>query len=929
MSLRSDLDSWQGEEQHVHIPGDDERSTLAAIAAAESAGIPIPKNVPSSALTGGTIKRLRGRKIRRIIQEDWENDLELPDPSLGFQMNLKKQPEFPATLRRVSGGSLPTSPGRPRKSTGGLAAAAAAARDDRRSSIVSNISVSSAALSLDRFRDAEDDDDFFDTVGPLNVIKSRQPPRPPSFVVPPTPQEKRGRDRIREPDDDFEKDLELPSDGNLKLAPRADLPRTFMSQCDELDWGEGSSLGTRYGGTGRDGRSCRSSSVSALSPSISSTFTAESEEENMDGLVLPAGPVNFQERLQHRKKKSQTDIILEELLEQSHLRDRALIEVDQKDFLDGLELGDGDVFKKGRLTYHKNIKIKETRSESPARPKTAVSLTFSNKPALPLSLPPPPQARVPRLNHERPPHTTSLEPVSESGGPIPQKFRRAQSRLSHSTQSSVASLPTPSSGAAPTPRRSDMSTRSSFPSLRNETSSTDSSSRPNSGLRPKTPIERRRSTADSPTRTKKPAVPFLPAGASQNQSHHITSKGGRPLRRRDSDNLEVRSASRSLSRGGLRSPSPFRLKPGKDKWERLSRPKNKKHFGDGHELDAFDDLPTSRESETRFLRQPLGSGGGGGGGPGTLRRISQTIHLERTQSPMTRSPKLSRLNPTPSFARDTASSRIARETSLAHRTPSGGHLAAFSGGPRIPPVTARGRPIQQAPAPQIPTRPKKSSKRAKQLKPHLISNLNSDKESRVVNGMFYNADACRWEGNENVLNAFDFTASTPSTASMPCHPAARDKETATPRPALITNFSATKGVQVVGGMVFDPHNMCWLKLGHQSGARSEAAESMDDFGGAVDDDEDVFKDIPDLEENPAEEEREGRASEVKDDWLIGEEFDVGPAFIRRHREEEERWRRKCEKWIGQGRRDHDVWRWTIRDLVSQFEELPIPQVDQN
>lgn len=187
--------------------------------------------------------------------------------------------------------------------------------------------------------------------------------------------------------------------------------------------------------------------------------------------------------------------------------------------------------------------------------------------------------------------------------------------------------------------------------------------------------------------------------------------------------------------------------------------------------------------------------------------------------------------------------------------------------------------------------------------------------------MFYNAEMYRWEGNEHALNAFDPpmpTTTPPSTAA-----GLREKDMATPRPALITNISATKGVQVVGGMVFDPQNMCWLKLGHTSNAKSETDDPMDGFN-ALDDDEDVFKDIPDLDDNAADEDGgHGRASDIKDDWLVGEEFDVGPEFVRRQREEEERWRKKCEKWMTRGSRDREAWRWTIRELVSQFDDLPM------
>jgi hypothetical protein len=63
------------------LDNDDERSTNDAIAEAGRAGISIPQNVPSSALMGGTNKRLGGRKITKIIQQDdWNDDLELPEP---------------------------------------------------------------------------------------------------------------------------------------------------------------------------------------------------------------------------------------------------------------------------------------------------------------------------------------------------------------------------------------------------------------------------------------------------------------------------------------------------------------------------------------------------------------------------------------------------------------------------------------------------------------------------------------------------------------------------------------------------------------------------------------------------------------------------------------------------------------------------------
>ena len=64
-----------------------------------------------------------------------------------------------------------------------------------------------------------------------------------------------------------------------------------------------------------------------------------------------------------------------------------------------------------------------------------------------------------------------------------------------------------------------------------------------------------------------------------------------------------------------------------------------------------------------------------------------------------------------------------------------------------------------------------------------------------------------------------------------------------------------------------------------------------------------------------------------DEWAggVSEEFDVGPEFVRRQRGEEDRWRRKVEKWIRKGMDTEEEegfdgrggWRWSLRDLVMQ------------
>lgn len=258
-----------------------------------------------------------------------------------------------------------------------------------------------------------------------------------------------------------------------------------------------------------------------------------------------------------------------------------------------------------------------------------------------------------------------------------------------------------------------------------------SSSRPqSSSLRPKTPVERPRTVESAAAMARKAPVPFLPAGASATQSHHISSKSSRTFRRHDSDNaIDFRPSSRAVSRSTMRSPSPRKFRSAEKiaqegAWHQLSKPRRVKQFGDGHELDGFDDLPTSTQAEARFIRQPITSG------PKTQLRnkMYQNILPDRTSTPSPlRPPSSARGDYVPSFARDTAASRIARETSLAQRGPSGGGPLAPLTTQRVAQLSARSNLNPQLPQPSVKS---KKLRKAPQLKPHLIANLNPPKESK-------------------------------------------------------------------------------------------------------------------------------------------------------------------------------------------------------
>jgi len=211
--------------------------------------------------------------------------------------------------------------------------------------------------------------------------------------------------------------------------------------------------------------------------------------------------------------------------------------------------------------------------------------------------------------------------------------------------------------------------------------------------------------------------------------------------------------------------------------------------------------------------------------------------------------------------------------------------------------------------------------------------------------MTFNALTHRWEGNENSLGVFDFPPPLPTPTPNSHHHHQKTSSSASylsihqsqavpppspPRPALIAPMSvaSTQNIQVVGGMVFDPVKMCWLKFKPSDHPKHEAnlkSPSVTDN----DDDEDPFAGIDDLKDvnsgankrTPGGASGRGTGGVGGDEWLVGEEFDLGPEFIRRQKEEEMNWRRRCEAWFpsfgDEGPRfETQDWRWRIREIAD-------------
>ncbi|KAI4212033.1 MAG: hypothetical protein LQ351_005215 [Letrouitia transgressa] len=941
ISTKSERESTGGDDQdwQVLLPTDDEASTSNAIASAKTAGIPIPANVPTSALLGGTIKRLGGRRLKKVLVDDWDEDLELPrNGEGGLKLKNPESRDFSDALRHFSSDfAKATSPSKPKTGMSFM------------ERMQSNSKGKPAVPAIDKFRD--DDDDFFEDVPTIKVAKNRPPMRTTSFVPPPA--------KLAKESESIEEDLEFPTDGApLKLSIRKDGPKTPASQVNDdfdMEWAEGS-LGTRFGGTRRDGRSNPSSSIATFSPSSSSCLTAESEDEGLDGLVLPEGPLKFEEVLRKRLEN-----VSPEVPQSAEEKAASKPIAPKEDFFAGLDIGDGDVFDSGKLTLNRNIKHKTTRQTSPKR--TATTLTFTNKAQSSQTRIPQPQGQ----DRTR----TRLEPVSESGGPIQSRYTRPQSRMGgHTSHASISGIPTPSTPSSQatgpsTPSRRGLNSKSSRdnlragpsnpsqllkekrslpvlsspfspprsqPSFQRPQSRGDFGSRQGIPSRPKTPLDRGESTVAN---TRRPPVPFLPAGTSHAQSHHISVKSSRNFHRpNSSDSNENQPLTRPLSRLSNAHPRPTTPTGRKDvapeslareaaSKRTLTKPTRRRAFGDGSELEVFDDLPTSATAESKFIRQPVARGAPKsvqmrsklGLHPPTPSAVESPLPTPQTPlSPM-------KQDYTPRFARDTSASRMAREQRI------GSVSAALHSTPSLPTVR-EGGPLtsistnwkSQVAGRSAPPTHSSRSKRGKgpAQKPQLIKHLgDSINTAKTEKGMHWNPALFRWEGNENALAPFD--APLPPPHQSPSGGGTGSK----PAPALIANVGASKGVQVVGGMVFDPQRMCWLKMGPSQQAGGRNARSPD----TVEDEDDPFAGMEDLEDSK---ERKSGGSGMFDgsgqgvgladeEWPVGEEFDVGPEFVKRQRTEEEKWRRKVEGWVTAGEREGGSdWRWALRGNLTKL-----------
>lgn len=505
-----------------------------ALSLALKAGIPIPKDTPSSALIGGTINRLGNslRKTRAVNMDDWSEDIDMPETT---SLKLSVRP---------------------------------------------NVARAASPLPLE-----------FAEFTPRLSTSGKQP-------------------QIESAKDDFEEDFDIPADmGTFELkSPTMRKEVTTPLPTDDFeDWAEGS-LGTRYAGTRRVGI------LSDFSPSASSAITVESDGgDPMEGLEFGSVHVNLQEVLERRMK--------ERALEMSPTKPRTQRpSVTDDDLLGGLELDDDEnPFQASKLKANRNI-LHRLQSMTPASPqrKVAVSVTFAEKPS---KIPRPSFTPLPSPG----PTPAPTSPTAPRRPTTPYTHRPPSGRLSDQINEknlqkkpSVANFSQFPSTQADSIRNRALGAKTSMPALRGVTYSPtkpryqpppiperaksragrtpDGSSRTESP-RPRSPEITRNDSQQS----MRPA--FIPGGASVASSHHVAALKA-PLRQGSMGTI------RSTSASGKRTPmfAPENLRREALRTKVLTTPRRIRDFGDGSELDAFDDLPVSHAAEKKYRVQAKGVG---------------------------------------------------------------------------------------------------------------------------------------------------------------------------------------------------------------------------------------------------------------------------------------------------------------------------------
>ena len=453
-------------------------------------------------------------------------------------------------------------------------------------------------------------------------------------------------------DEDFESAFALPSDlTQLSLAP---LPLSHRSSKNSLEWGDrdqtsSSQSSEAYSSLGFADGSC-SNSVSSLSLPDTEESECDEDESELDGLVIPSALFESGHSGKHLKK------ILESKKKAPIPDQRAnpASPDPEDDFEMGLVIQDDDDFSPSRLISAKQTQRFPTRSKSaparaliPTRPPSRLRADRAKSPVNPpissarqlqrlkLSSSPPPRHPSRAQTYKEALSAAPPAPTSTLLAPKPGSLRGQKShsglkpptptstqRKGLTRKASLSSLMEAStsqasgSGTAPTAGPSAKLARYEVPTAASRAKShTSSASRIHAlefvvpPTRPSTPSSNPaalRLTMPTSIRMKSrpslssifPGPSYASALAQPQPPHRATS----PIPPRPPSTSSIRSRTSHNQTPPIPSSSAPKL---------LRRPKRQRTYGDGTELDGFEDLPTDREKEVKFRVQPKATSRGG------------------------------------------------------------------------------------------------------------------------------------------------------------------------------------------------------------------------------------------------------------------------------------------------------------------------------
>ncbi|POW12339.1 hypothetical protein PSTT_04628 [Puccinia striiformis] len=228
----------------------------------------------------------------------------------------------------------------------------------------------------------------------------------------------------------------------------------------------------------------------------------------------------------------------------------------------------------------------------------------------------------------------------------------------------------------------------------------------------------------------------------------------------------------------------------------LRRPRRPRTYGDGTELDEFDDLPTSKEKEKLFTRAVKNTN------PSNQTNSTRKLGLSTTTSTNHSSNVNEKIAPLAAGQRS--------RSRLEARKAEGSRRRTIAINAHIKKISTKKGLIRQ-------------------MSGNTLSQLSTNSEMR------WNDEEARWEGNEQVLREFDNVLSTSSRPAlisqlsiqspMMRSPTGMIAEDISDR-GVMSSFKTNKAQNhVVGGMIFDAESMSWRKLnGNHAGGPDEEDE---------------------------------------------------------------------------------------------------------